>query len=149
MGARTGVEGAAIVKHLWPGALEELQDEQFSVRDALSAMLWTEIHFRKTPSGPRPRRLFLGPLADSYASTWFREQMGAEHAWWEEQAQKIPHWEILVYETLNFTDGKRSLAEIEDAVRAEFGDLPDGTVERILRDLEKVKLVEFAPAKPE
>jgi len=50
---------------------------------------------------------------------------------------------------LNFTDGKRSLAEIEDAVRAEFGDLPEGAVERILRDLEKVKLVEFAPAKPE
>ena len=149
MGARTGVEGAAIVKHLWPGALEELQDEQFSVRDALSAMLWTEIHFRKTPSGPRPRRLFLGPLADSYASTWFREQMGADYAWWEEQSEKIPHWDILVYETLNFTDGKRSLAEIDDALRAEFGDLPDGTVERILRDLEKVKLVEFTPAKPE
>ncbi len=94
-----------------------------------------------------PRRLFLGPLADSYASTWFSEQLGAEHAWWEEQAEKIPHWDILVYETLNFTDGKRSLAEIEDAVRAEFGDVPDGTVERILRDLEKVGLVEFTPPK--
>ena len=77
------------------------------------------------------------------------EQLGADHAWWEEQSQKIPHWDILVYETLNFTDGKRSLAEIEDAVRAEFGDVPDGAVERILRDLEKVKLVEFAPPKPE
>jgi len=96
-----------------------------------------------------PRRLFLGPLADSYASTWFREQLGADYAWWEEQAEKTPHWDILVYETLNFTDGQRSLAEIEDAVRAEFGDLPDGTVERILRDLEKLKLVEFTPAKPE
>ena len=96
-----------------------------------------------------PRRSFLGPLADSYASTWFLEQLGADHAWWEEQSQKIPHWDILVYETLNFTDGKRSLAEIEDAVRAEFGDVPDGAVERILRDLEKVKLVEFAPPKPE
>ena len=75
--------------------------------------------------------------------------MGADYAWWEEQSEKIPHWDILVYETLNFTDGQRSLAEIEDAVRAEFGDLPEGTVERILRDLEKVKLVEFAPPKPE
>jgi len=98
---------------------------------------------------PIPRRLFLGPLADSYASTWFREQMGADYAWWEEQSEKIPHWDILVYETLNFTDGQRSLAELEDAVRAEFGDLPDGTVERILRDLEKVGLVKFDPPKVE
>ena len=98
---------------------------------------------------PVPKRLFLGPLADSYASTWFSEQLGAGHAWWEEQSEKIPKWDILVYETLNFTDGQRSLAEIEDAVRAEFGDLPDGAVERILRDLEKVKLVEFTPPKPE
>ena len=126
---------------------------QAHVFDFLSGLLldlekYVHSDIRLEPS-PIPRRKFIGPLADSYASTWFREQMGAEHAWWEEQAQKIPHWEILVYETLNFTDGKRSLAEIEDAVRAEFGDLPDGTVERILRDLEKVKLVEFAPAKPE
>lgn len=90
-----------------------------------------------------PRRLFLGPLADSYASTWFREQLGADYAWWREQAEKIPHWEILVYETLNFTDGKRSLAEIEQAVRAEFGELPDGVVEQVLRELEKITLVEF------
>lgn len=96
-----------------------------------------------------PRRLFLGPLADSYASTWFSDTLGAEHAWWDEQAQKVPHWDILVYETLNFTDGQRSLAEIEDAVRAEFGEVPDGAVEHILRDLEKLKLVEFSPPKPE
>ncbi len=98
-------------------------------------------------NGPIPRRLFIGPLADSYASTWFREQMGEGYGWWREQARTNPHWEIFVYEVLNFTDGKRSLAEIEDAVRAEFGDVPDGTVEHILRDLEKVGLVEFAPPK--
>ena len=96
-----------------------------------------------------PRRLFIGPLADSYASTWFREQLGEGYGWWREQARTNPHWEILVYEVLNFTDGKRSLAEIEDAVRAEFGEVPEGTVEHILRDLEKVKLVEFMPPKTE
>jgi DNA-binding PadR family transcriptional regulator len=61
----------------------------------------------------------------------------------------VPHWEIFVYEVLNYTDGKRSLAEIEDAVEAEFGDIPDGVVERILRDLEKVGLVEFGAPKAE
>ena len=96
-----------------------------------------------------PRRLFIGPLADSYGSTWFREQLGADYAWWEEQSARIRHWEILVYETLNFTDGQRSLAQIEDAVRAEFGAVPEGVVEHVLRDLEKVKLVEFSPPEPE
>lgn len=90
-----------------------------------------------------PQRLFIGPLADSYASMWFQEQLGEDYLWWREQAKRVPHWEILVYETLNFTDGKRSLAEIEGAVRAEFGEVPEGVVEHILRDLEKVGLVEF------
>ncbi len=94
-----------------------------------------------------PRRLFIGPLADSYGSTWFQDTLGEGHAWWEEQGRKMPHWEIFVYEVLNYTDGKRSLAEIEDAVEAEFGEIPDGVVEHILRDLEKVGLVEFAPPK--
>ena len=96
---------------------------------------------------PVPRRLFVGPLGDSYASMWFREALGEGYAWWRDWEGKVPHWEIFVYEVLNYTDGKRSLAEIEDAVEAEFGEIPDGVVEHILRDLEKVGLVEFAPAK--
>lgn len=51
-----------------------------------------------------------------------------------------------MYETLNFSDGERNLAEIEDAVRAEFGELPEGLTERILRELAKVGLVEFLSA---
>jgi hypothetical protein len=94
-----------------------------------------------------PRRLFIGPLGDSYASMWFRETLGEGYGWWRDWEGKVPHWEIFVYEVLNYTDGKRSLAEIEDAVEAEFGDIPDGVVEHILRDLEKVDLVEFAPPK--
>ncbi len=98
---------------------------------------------------PVPRRLFIGPLGDSYASMWFREALGEGYGWWRDWEGKVPHWEIFVYEVLNYTDGKRSLAEIEDAVEAEFGDIPDGVVEHILRDLEKVGLVEFTPAKTE
>ncbi len=99
------------------------------------------------PDSPVPKRLFIGPLADSYASTWFREQLGEAYGWWREQARTSPHWEVLVYEVLNYADGKRSLAEIEEAIRVEFGDVPEGAVEHILRDLEKVKLVEFTPPK--
>jgi hypothetical protein len=126
---------------------------QLMTRFGIAKEVWPSLEEPPTVVPPEkqavPRRLFLGPLADSYASTWFREQLGTDYAWWEEQKDKIPHWEILVYETLNFTTGKRSLAEIEEAVRAEFGAVPDGVVEHFLRDLEKVKLVEFSPPKTE
>ena len=92
---------------------------------------------------PTPRRLYLGPLGDSFASTWFREQLGADYAWWQEQREKVPQFAVIVYETLNFTDSERNLAEIEDAVRAEFGELPEGLIEHILRELAKIGLVEF------
>jgi hypothetical protein len=97
--------------------------------------------------GPFPRRLFVGPLGDSYASMWFREALGEGYGWWRDWEGKVPHWEIFVYEVLNYTDGERSLSEIEEAVEAEFGDIPDGVVEHILRDLEKVGLVEFTAPK--
>ncbi|MCI0656269.1 MAG: hypothetical protein L0170_04270, partial [Acidobacteria bacterium] len=112
--------------------------------------LWPEVMApAAAPAEKRavPRRLFIGPLGDSYASMWFREALGEGYGWWRDWEGKVPHWEIFVYEVLNYTDGKRSLAEIEDAVEAEFGEIPDGVVEHILRDLEKVGLVEFAPAK--
>ncbi|MFQ5724451.1 MAG: DUF4910 domain-containing protein, partial [Terriglobia bacterium] len=140
-----GLEGFAIVARIAP-ELAESRKEPIDPFDRVTGFLEyasTVVPIQRR--GPVPRRLFLGPLADSYASPWFREQLGAGYAWWEEQAEKIPNWGVVVYETLNFTDGKRSLAEIEDAVAAEFGDLPEGTVERLLRDLEKVGLVEFIP----
>ncbi len=92
---------------------------------------------------PVPRRLYLGPLGDSSSSTWFREQLAADYAWWQEQGEKVPRFGVIVYEALNFTNGERTLREIEDAVQAEFGELPEGLVEHILRDLAKVGLVEF------
>ncbi len=140
-----GLEGFAIVERIAPWLAESMK-EPIDPFDRVTGFL--EYASTVVPierRGPVPRRLFLGPLADSYASPWFREQLGADYAWWEEQAEKIPHWGVLVYETLNFTDGKRSLAEIEEAVAAEFGEVPEGVVERLLRDLEKVGLVELIP----
>ena len=140
-----GLEGFAIVERIAPWLAESMK-EPIDPFDRVTGFL--EYASTVVPierRGPVPRRLFLGPLADSYASPWFREQLGADYAWWEEQAEKIPHWGVLVYETLNFADGKRSLAEIEEAVAAEFGEVPEGVVERLLRDLEKVGLVELIP----
>ncbi|HXE76285.1 MAG TPA: DUF4910 domain-containing protein [Candidatus Xenobia bacterium] len=144
--ARLGLGGFEIVARIAPTLAQHVAQgpNPFS---AVTGMLGDELYVPLKPEGPVPRRLFIGPLADSYASTWFREQLGEDYGWWREQARTNPHWEIFVYEVLNFTDGKRSLAEIEDAVEAEFGPIPDGVVEHILRDLEKVRLVEFAAPK--
>lgn len=135
--------------------LEELSESQPS--DLLDELLirgeyYGEFVFdpatvpERVRQSPIPRRLYLGPLGDSSSSTWFREQLGSAYAWWEEQQEEVPRFAVIVYEILNFTDGERTLAEIEDAVRTEFGELPEGLVEHILRDLGKIGLVEFLPA---
>lgn len=94
-------------------------------------------------AGPRPRRKYFGPLADSYGSQWFRRALGEQYAWWEEQRGKVPGFELIVYEIANFTDGNRTVAEIEAAVSDEYGPLPAGLVEGLLRRLAAVGLVEF------
>ncbi|MBI3670768.1 MAG: DUF4910 domain-containing protein [Acidobacteria bacterium] len=79
-----------------------------------------------------PRKKYIGPIADGPSSPWFRQTLGADYAWWREQAGKfrqgdlIPQFDLIVYEAGNFADGKRTLAEIEDAVAAEYGELPPG-----------------------
>ncbi|PYU17311.1 MAG: hypothetical protein DMG29_01685, partial [Acidobacteria bacterium] len=68
-----------------------------------------------------PKKKYIGPIADGPASPWFRQALGAEYAWWQEQVRQVPQFELVVYEAGNFADSKRSLAEIEDAVAAEYG----------------------------
>ena len=46
-----------------------------------------------------------------------------------------------LYETLNFADGKRNLAEIAAAVGAEYGPAPVEEIEEYFRLLEKVGVV--------
>lgn len=142
-------EQAKLIETLSAAESEEWL-ERLMKRLRIMKELWPEVMApADAPAGKRvvPKRLFIGPLGDSYASMWFREALGAGYGWWRDWEGKVPHWEIFVYEVLNYADGKRSLAEIEDAVEAEFGEIPDGVVEHILRDLEKVGLVEFSPAK--
>ena len=79
--------------------------------------------------------------------------LGADYAWWQEQARKfaqgdlIPQFDLVVYEAGNFANGRRTLAEIEDAIAAEYGELPEGLIEGIFERLAKIGLVEFVEQK--
>jgi hypothetical protein len=48
-----------------------------------------------------------------------------------------------LFETLNFADGKRNLAQIRDAVAAEYGPAPLEEIEEYFRLLEKAGVVTF------
>jgi len=100
-----------------------------------------------------PRKKYIGPIADGPSSLWFRQALGADYPWWQEQKGKlaggdlIPRFDLVVYEAGNFADGKRALAEIEDAVVAEYGELPPGLIEGIFDRLAKIALVEWVEPK--
>lgn len=100
-----------------------------------------------TPMNRIPRKKYIGPIADGPSSPWFRNVLGAEYAWWQEQVRQVPQFELLVYEAGNFADSKRSLAEIEDAVAAEYGELPQGFIEGMFDRLAKIGLVEWVEKK--
>src|SRR5574337_617343 len=94
-----------------------------------------------------PMKKYIGPIADGPSSPWFREALGSDYAWWREQAGKVPQFGLVVYEAGNFADGKRTLAEIEDAVAAEYGELPKGLIEGLFDRLAKIGLVEWVVQK--
>ena len=52
-----------------------------------------------------PKKTFLGPIADVPSSPWFRQALGEERAWWEEQERKVPQFDLIVYEAGNFANG--------------------------------------------
>ena len=50
---------------------------------------------------------------------------------------------IYAYEIVNFVDGKKTVAEIRDAVSAEFGPIPFEVVSDYLRACEEAKIIAF------
>jgi len=100
-----------------------------------------------------PRKKYIGPIADGPSSLWFLQALGTDYAWWHEQELKFPQddlnpkFSLIVYEAGNFADGKRTLAEIEDGVAAEYGELPEGLIEGIFDRLAKIGLVDWVEQK--
>jgi aminopeptidase YwaD len=73
---------------------------------------------------------FIGPLDEDY----LKDKLG-------EEAGKLPLRGNLVYEAINFIDGKRDLLEIRDALSAEYRPVPLSSVERFFKVLERAELI--------
>jgi hypothetical protein len=106
---------------------------------------------KQSYTGTVPHRLTIMPIAGSE----FENLTGNDKKWWDEQTQRFaseapggglptqPPLEQIVFETMNFMDGKRTTAEIADLLSAEFNqDFDQPWVDRLLGILSSLKLVE-------
>jgi hypothetical protein len=87
----------------------------------------------------RPGRLFRGPLDVLRSLRLFPEK----EKFWRETLRKDENYGQRLYETLNYTDGKRSLLEIVRLVNAQFPDYDAEIALRFAADLKELKLLEF------
>jgi len=106
---------------------------------------------KQSYTGTVPHRLTILPIAGSE----FENLTGNDKKWWDEQTQRFaseapggglptqPPLEQIVFETMNFMDGKRTTAEIADLLSDEFNqDFDQPWVDRLLGILSSLKLVE-------
>jgi aminopeptidase YwaD len=101
------------------------------------------------PKGPALRRLVLLPLAATLSDSL----SGDDAKWWNEQAAQFaagpgdglavgPTFDVIVFETINFMDGKRTAADIAQLLAVEFNrDFDAAWVERLAGLLERMKVV--------
>lgn len=92
-----------------------------------------------------PRREFIGPVSDSYADTWFADNLGEAHKWYSEV--KVDDLDLIRYETVNFMNGMRNISQIHKLVSSELGRFNVEITERIIEDLVTLKLVEWVKLK--
>ncbi|MFN0182036.1 MAG: M28 family peptidase [Gemmatimonadales bacterium] len=91
---------------------------------------------------PRRADSLRGPVhffRPEYGMEWLRQKTGDPD--WRGKITLAKRGHYLLYEALNFADGTRSLAEIGDAVGAEYGAVDGADLERYFRFLESVGVV--------
>ncbi len=87
-----------------------------------------------------PKKLFLGTLS----SDLFRSKLGDEgYAYYRELEGKDRELENKMTELLNFADGRRTGADILEAVAAEYGRTDPEPVLRFFKDLKRAGLADF------
>jgi aminopeptidase YwaD len=166
IGVRTGRMARILSEPVSPGAQRRLQMnrddlqmqvaiQQNDIRNfAANGKTETNILVArpgKSYTGRVGRRLTLLPI-DAPA---FEALSGDDKKWWDEQAERFssdspggglptqPPFEHIVFETVNFMDGKRTTGEIADLLSAEFNhDFNQAWVERVVDILSRLKLVE-------
>jgi aminopeptidase YwaD len=85
-----------------------------------------------------PRRLFKGTLSLSF----LRKGLGeVEFEWYRKVEEEDREFGKKMAEMLNFMDGERSLYEILKAVSSEYDEMKPERAVKIVRDLEKLKVV--------
>jgi hypothetical protein len=99
--------------------------------------------------GPSLHRLVLTPLAATVPNSL----SGDDAKWWDEQEAQFaagpgnglatsPTFDVIVFETINFMDGKRTAADIAPLLAVEFNrDFDAAWVEHLVGLLEKMKVV--------
>jgi len=103
---------------------------------------------KRGASGAGPHRLVVLP----YSDTVFAPLFGDDKKWLDEQSERFssdseglattPTFALLVFETVNLMDGRRSKAEIADMLSAEYLiDLDEAWVSRVVSILAKLNLV--------
>jgi aminopeptidase YwaD len=89
--------------------------------------------------------LALGPVSlfrQEYGRWWLIEKTGDEH--FEKNVSLAQHGTYFTYESLNFVDGTRTIADIRDAISAEFFPVPTAEVVQYFRFMEKLGVVHWA-----
>ena len=98
-----------------------------------------EAEFEKTV----PKRKYIGPLASSE----FRQKLSPEkRKRYEEWSKQDVKFGAKMVEAWSFADGKRSIAEIADAVSFEYGHIAPEIMLELFKDLEEHEYVELASA---
>jgi hypothetical protein len=144
------LEGGPVVQGVTQSLAREIQSQTLALlrrfdSPNLRAFLGVEPKGLPTPQLPSglertgkwvPRRTpdFVGPLAPGY----LQEVLGPE------AAAGSGLGEAVEFEIANFMDGKRTLREIWNAVRAEFGDVDYDKMVGFVQLVERARLVEIA-----
>jgi len=116
-------------------------DEAFAFIAKTHSLPQVEIRETKLEKQARaivPKRLFKGTLDPDM----FKRLLGEEEfKWYEEKARKDTKFPMKRAEILNFMDGKRTLHDIVKAVSAEYTPITFEDALKLIKDLEKTKLI--------
>jgi aminopeptidase YwaD len=92
--------------------------------------------------GRIPSRRVIGPMSVYYYD-YVAERANADDLKAVERISTRANGEIVLYETLNLIDGKRSIQAIRDYISAAYGPVPVEDVANYLRVLEKIGVVKI------
>ena len=142
MSIRSLRSGASSMEEMYRVALDELgKSEKTLMLSKIGKGSLKIPNFVSGSTARIPKRKFIGPVSDSYADTWFSDNLGEGYGWYSKV--KVANFKLIRYETVNFIDGKRNISQIHKLVSAELGRFNVKITETIIEDLAKLHLIEW------